>query len=515
MRIYTLFSVYGILYLFSALLFLFQCEDEGGDTRRNFRWYGKVNGKLGNYIVRCDDECVSCTAFTLIGTEMIDVLPKSSTAYSNCLHLPKSTDISDSSDTVTNLLAEFIEDTISDSVYGFDSWRKKDGSSYSKKVSYVSLKAGGSTRFKVRINTGQGAFDSFILKIEDIFLHLSFDSLSEFVTTCQLYPGVNPVTVYSHSDFSEGEAGFSVIASSRNGEICLAGDCETSEDSLVCVVYKEIIYNDYNLYHGSNFSPTEEQWQNGFDTIINQAVIKMGTLFKNEEVEPIWDLNSNGLLDRFADAEFLDPTIGDRFFDEFDAVILQVGQEGKCVLNNDCASFIINEKIRMHWIMVEDPIPDTDGKVRTLKLHNITYLQNGDTARIGSFISSANHEKITIQLVNDFDSTIFIEPGLPDIYLTRDSVTVYNDDKLNGETINSCSLSKASLGYDTHVHEFLHQKRVGPLWHVGDQYDTTKESDNIMYPYKNSRKDEKIRYRDIELFESAGVQSQWEVLQSK
>lgn len=75
----------------------------------------------------------------------------------------------------------------------------------------------------------------------------------------------------------------------------------------------------------------------------------------------------------------------------------------------------------------------------------------------------------------------------------------------------SCSIMKESANYDTYVHEFLHSEKVGFLKHVGDEYDSTCEIDNIMYP-SNDRTGVKLRYRDLPMYEEYGYYSQWECL---
>ncbi len=89
------------------------------------------------------------------------------------------------------------------------------------------------------------------------------------------------------------------------------------------------------------------------------------------------------------------------------------------------------------------------------------------------------------------------------------------EDALNGLTIqktvdtnSSCSCVFKDVKYQTHVHELLHQNLFGRLRHV-------KDNTNIMWPIKDSRKGEKLRWRLLENYENSVMTEgpQWDMIQ--
>ena len=385
---------------------------------------------------------------------------------------------------------------------------KEDGSAFPEKESYISLKAGGYTRFQVRITTGNDAFNSFTLTVEDNTLNLSFDSLNDDVKTLILYPGVTPVTVYSHNNYSEGEAEFSVTANSRNGEICLAGrECETGEDGLVCVVYRDIVYYNYQLYCVNNpsFNPDTNEWKEEFNKVIKQAVLNIESVEKRNYNNSDWDDNGNGILDLFVskidvpserlEHERLLASIENTYTD------VPTCYTGCPPNEQEPKTMILPGTIRRNWLILEDANKGDS----FLILNSVVDLKDSMEIFIRAWGGSPEYNVIKH---TDPNNSIILRHPLSNSYPAYSSVVTDCMGFIRGFTIESCTWVEDLESYRNVIHEFCHFKAVGPLSHA------VKDNSNVMFPLYGDY-GTKLRYRYLEtddLFDLGALENQWKQL---
>lgn len=470
-----------IFLIINLILFNLNCPDSTYINIGNFI----IDSK--NVDIYCEDDCSDCWGQNSQG-EIIAHYPKDNNNY---LWIYKKCD-SILTNSGTAFLVECSE--CSDNRYAFDDHviNKKEGKFYPDAISYISLKAADYTSFWLRVSLRKQLFDDFFALISYNGADVSFSN-SVKVDKIKIDTGLNKLSIYSLSGILEGRADFSVIGVKGNEEVCLYGDCgrrdKIIDAKFEAQVYRERIIDKCNMFYESTFDTSK--WENEFNRVLKQSVVTVGKTFK-KKIYNTWDLDTNHFLDRFQGTEILDPDLGDGFIDEFTAIIVQEGQIEKCPSNIESANFLIDERIRFHWIMIENPIPDGDGLVRKIKLNTVLGLIEDDTVHIGSYIDTNHHVKILIKYVDEIQNVVTIgltsdpSKGVQNIYKTLDSVTIYMNDAALGFTLKSCSICRKSSTFFTNVHEFLHQERVAPeygLKHVGNPYDSTAEKDNIMYPY--------------------------------
>lgn len=393
-------------------------------------------------------------------------------------------------------------------IYGFDSWRECDASCERK--NYLSIASGCSTSFKVDISLSDVVFERYMLKITENF-NLSFNS-SSLIDTFEVTTGTSIVPIYSLSSPHEGIADMQLIGVSKGGfQTVLAGEMYNDEtDSLEEDVLKVVEYNEIEypnkVYHQSGFGISSSTWKNEFNDVLRQGTAKIDSPEFIGINTSDWDLNNSGYFDIFVGAK-LDSTLPDGFYDEFEAVIVNADEFYDCGDNISSSHFIIDAVVRLHSIIIEDPVPDADGLVRKFKLNTLYEVFITDTVSIGSFVDTSNHKKVIITGKNYDSSYIFVglvedtSQGLPDEYSMENYSTIYIEGIISGETRESCSFCMQNMSIYTYIHEFLHQQIVGDFYHTGFFGFPDREKDNIMYP-TSERTGAKLKYREVPIYET-------------
>jgi len=390
--------------------------------------------------------------------------------------------------------------------FGFDEWNSPGGEQIDK-INYISVAAGDSTEFYVKV-LADVAYDRYIAVLPAVD-HISFMKTG-MEDTLDLSAGDNYIKIYAQAgapiDDPVDLKIYGITDPKRPD--CLAGDCYGSDDKLNIVVYNKKVFNNYQLFTDSNFTQSNNQWKTGFNNILKQAVVEMGDQIR-DTLNDDWDINGNGILDIFPGYDLINDSIGSVFIDETYTMLYYKDQFGKCYDDNSDtteASFVFNNPIRLHWVLIEDPVPELDGTVKNLKLGRVNGLNMGDSVRIGPYLGGGNYFRITILIVDNTTNTVTIgmtdslSSGLPDVLKADDDITIYSD-SINGITMDNCSCSRTGLGWDTHVHEFLHQNIVGSLEHIN-------ATDNVMYPAKIDRTANKLRYRSQNTTADVPISSQ-------
>lgn len=496
------------------------CDDKfNGDDKAKFTWKGKHNGQYGKRDVECNVACSRCSVY--IGNFEYDVLDASNykQVYEYCDGLTKYTPPQNNQvdttkhDPIPTGKVSF--DSSSLMKYGYDSWKTCTGVS---KINYLSMAEGCSTYFRIKIDGNLStAYNRLVAVIPQAF-NVSF-SKGTMKDTLDLTANNNEVKIFALSGaIKKTPIDIYVYGIEDPAKpVCLAGDCYSAEDRLRVIIYEKRVFNDYLLYHHQGFSQTNDQWKVAFNNVLNQTVLEMGNQVR-EALSDDWDLNKNGKLDIFPGYSLYD-SISPTLYDEMLPMLIEKDQinDGKCydiVSNNVGASFVINTPIQQNWYLSEDPVPDPDGTVRRIKLGRYQDLPLMDTVRIGPFYSTANHFRITILALDTnagklellIGLTDSLKQGIPDIFSVNDEVTVYNTATTQGVTIDNCSCSRSGIGWDTPIHEFLHQNIVGPLEHV-------TKTDNLMHSPKDTRIGNKLHYRKLKTINaSVDEQEQWKDL---
>jgi hypothetical protein len=505
---------------------IFSCKDgpipEDGEYQGCFAWEGLIKG-VGNsdyWTISCTGGCDTCYAYQSPSSDGVMLNKnKHGKIFDYCLTLPAAPIEEDPEDDDTVVVVPTGEVVFQgdDSLFGTDLWRTcRTG--FVEEINYRSIAAGGKAYIKIELTEGiLKAYKKVVVVLDEPAAqnYVSFYMASN-KDTLNLYHTSNTPYIYTDSAAPDGaviEVKVLGIADSKQ-PACLAGDCYGSSDRMQIVLYNKRTFNNYPLYTHPGYSQSDSQFKAGFNGVLQQAVLEMGNQVRKEIADSIWDLNENGFLDFFP-GYAVDSSIGGVFYNEYFPLLMDAKQYlvNKCYdINSNLtgASFLINAPIRQNWILIEDPIPDSDGRVRNLKLGSIAGLELGDTLTIGPYLSASNHFKITLLIADPATNIAKIGlsdslmQGLPNIFKADSSITLYTI--VNGVTIDNCSCSKSNKGYGTHAHEFLHQNIVGPLEHV-------VEKDNIMYLDEIERTGVRLRYRELETgLSSKPCQKQWDEL---
>lgn len=282
-----------------------------------------------------------------------------------------------------------------------------------------------------------------------------------------------------------------------------------SDDDLKVHVYKNITYNNYQLYTVNNpaFNPDSILFKEEFNKVIKQAVLNMESVEKRSYNNSNWDNNENGILDLFVDQNGVPA-------ERLEHARLLMGIENTYKDVSPCGSGLAKDQepktmilpgtIRRNWLIVEDVVAGES----TIKLHSVKHFNDGDEIYIRTW-RGGSPEFGDIVEIDMNDTTITLENGLTDNYPINSVVTDARA-KVKAFTMESCSWVEDLENYRNVIHEFCHMKNVAPLSHAIESEDST----NLMYPlYGNYGK--KLRCRSIytdNLYNIGVKEMQWKQL---
>lgn len=495
--------------LIICLIFFWGCDDE--EHKGGFKYTLDAQNIL---LISCDNACLECTDSRL---GLLD-REEYSGVYDKCEGLPDG-----HIDPPILALVEFKPPSDADNLWGFDHWRD-DKTNY-KEESYMSIGAGSSNTFLLTItldgagNSSNPPFSQYRVKIEDDgLLRLKFQNGSDEMLFDRAVKNF-AMTVSAEYSSRDGDAEIKVygVPASGGDDIPISS---LREDALKIIVYKQKKI-DMSLY----YSQDEFDYENSNIQEYSNSVLKQASFLIEEinDYESKWlDFNEDGYCDRFFAYPLFSKLRPVEFYDEFELTILTAGQEDLCALNNERASFIVSN-IRMHTVMLEDPVADENGKLRYLKVHGNPF-GIGTEITISSF-TDAFTDKLTA-IIEDYDKDTQILTinnntkgvGIPfdSRVTTANRISIYSNGTIRGEACESCAFSIDNN--ETFVHEMGHLEKNGYLRHPGE-VGTLREVDNLMYSPGDLREGTQLRYRKIDLIikeeqEKKGPQSQWETLQN-
>ncbi|MBD3321166.1 MAG: hypothetical protein GF350_08745 [Chitinivibrionales bacterium] len=385
--------------------------------------------------------------------------------------------------------------------YGFDAYRDDAGNpKYPVPQSYISLKIGGFTSFKVAVRS------DFSEKYEEIYAKIkggtgiSFKPNQDAYESSALSVGDNNLIIFEKAGF---ENNYEIEIWGRTGTLEGAIISATSsEKPLAVYVHEEKNYFSYQIYNVNSAVVDEQLLKENINDIIKQGVIRINDFNKTNVTDDSWDKNDNGTFDHFKKYQGVNPI----YIELFD-LLTQVGEFPLgCYENEKNSLFILDGKIRTHWVLTEDAnVGDTK-----IYLNSLDEICTNCEIEIGPwFGQSGIKELVYVWDYDESDMSITVSKdihnsteGIEYEHFKDESFWFENEDI--GFTFFSCSIVENAQPGKVHAHEFLHQDLVGALNHVEDK-------DNIMFPYSKQMTDTRLRHRPINLYES-GVEQQWEKL---
>jgi len=506
-----------ILILFTILsIGVINCDEPDDETRRKFKWTGSINNEEATcYVVNCDNSCVACTATSAKGNIFyISGNDTENPIIRKCIGLPKGKEGN------PYLITIEIKRT-SSTRFGFDYWVDLDKQFlFPERESYMSIQAGSFTSFQVIINLDSNAFEDYRVEItSDETGALSFEQ--DWLSTVKVISeGTNYIPVFSLDSNKTGSATISVIARSGDEEFCLAGECDTRDDNLEIHVYQPKNHEIYlNRIMNTSFNPSPQQYKDSLNKFLEQAVVFVDTVRIMNDTTTAWDLNGNGIFD-FCAGEKLQSGIIKPVPDsinELKALLYSTDEIDSCYRNMRSSIFALNGTIRHHWCVLFSPSAgDT-----TLHLNYYDYLFIGMRIRLSGWLfnDTSHIDTLHVMEINSEDGYIVVSKNKTGLLVPISNdyklySSFYVDDWLNGLILpdslgftTSCSCIKGGAGYLTHVHELLHQKRIGGLKHV-------KDHTNIMFPIEKDRTGAELRFRKLDSYKSGHYEHQWTKLHS-
>lgn len=499
-----------ILYVFiSVLLAVVGCEEY---TKNDFIWSGTIDGKEGNWSIRCNNECTECeyqgddNKWRSINQNSYKDVYKACEGYDDADEVvaPVETDIIPSVNKgglkISSAGGNF-------KGYGFDDWRSY--MSETKKISYMSIKTSSSANFMV--NVGSEYFDAYekvIAYIPDAALKgLSF-SEGEVVDVIDFDKTLmyHLVEVFASSNAPTGIPLDVFIKGydDPKDKACLAGDCgELVEDALKVVVYDEKVYENYPLYVlGKNaVNPSEAEFVSEHNKIIKQVVIKIENVIKQKKEDiSDWDKNGNNCLDVYYKYGGVPPAALEN--DEFLLMVDIIGESDGCLASNNGSSVIVQNRINSHYYITNNA---TVGS-KVLDLNTVADLSIGQEIKIGPWLGgTGTYESVKIDYINSTINVI----GICQINDTAKGLlqnhpeghTFYTNNEI-GFNVGSCAcMQTEEITFALMTHEFLHEEIVGGLLDLA-------EVDNVMNGVASATTGTQLRERPVKLM-YGGEEQQW------
>ncbi|MBN2007933.1 hypothetical protein JW960_01160 [candidate division KSB1 bacterium] len=507
-------------FLLISILFIVcrQHEDRGG-----FKWKGTINGVKANWDIACDDQCINCYATHPFDSTLENIALASSTykdVYDRCKELPARWRVIDTTDTNVIPTGKVWFTQSADVSFGFDGWR---GTKTKDTISYISLAAGCSTTCNILIDSTikNSAYDKIVAVLPISAMGVISFSKSRFLDTINLTGTENTFKLYSLNSSTDNiSISLSVLGiSDPKSPACLAGDCYGSSDKLKVVVYKEKTFSKrYNVYLVSNptFRPTANEWRTNFNSILKQAVAKLGDsiyVYDLSDRTSEWDLNKNNKVDFLFNNGMLDyfqydngSLIAQEEWHLAQAARGLIGDDKElCDESANHATFLSSTRMRTHWVLNYTYYRNSSDSLK-IRLAGALGLSKNIVYRIGQYNdtlqdSPGHYESILIREIYEDGPTsyILLFNPLTKNYDRKDGITLYTDEfSISGDTpplsVNDqipadCSFCMANaLNYVVIVHEFLHQNSAGFFRHVtndGTEDANPPSKGNIMHRTDN------------------------------
>lgn len=283
--------------------------------------------------------------------------------------------------------------------FGFDSWHHmscsgvnivcNDSTKYlfdGQNTNYMSLKSYDSATITIGVGINPGVYDSIVAKSTSS--NLTFKNkpghFPSKVSQISLNPKTqNLVTVYSGYS---GEAEIEILAIGRDtaflaGQRVAGTRREAVDDRLVIKIYNEKVPTKYNIYTIGRSIFNKDVWADGINLILNQAVIRINS--HNVNVIDIpndkWDVNKNNLIDDFVSYDDVPLDLI-----ELSNILDQIKSDYRdvCWDNREPSSIIFKNRIRDHWLVVED----ADSGRSLLVLNSVEGITIGQTIKIGPWM---------------------------------------------------------------------------------------------------------------------------------